>query len=235
MNTELSLLLATAASIGLVHTLIGPDHYLPFVVMSKARNWSLTKTIWITLACGVGHVASSVVLGFAGIAAGVAVDRLVTIEGIRGNLAAWAMIAFGILYAVWGLRRAYSKKAHTHLSGKLAGITHVHARDTAPEHDHSQSPRPSLTPWVLFTVFVLGPCEPLIPILMYPAAQHDWSAVILVASVFGVITIGTMTAVVVAASYGARFLRLGKVERFSHALAGATIALSGLAIQILGL
>ena len=37
------LLLGTAAFIGFFHTLPAPDHYLPFVVMGKARKWSIAK------------------------------------------------------------------------------------------------------------------------------------------------------------------------------------------------
>ncbi|GAG00740.1 unnamed protein product, partial [marine sediment metagenome] len=44
MSNELIALYITAASIGFIHTVFGPDHYLPFVVMSKARKWSLGKT-----------------------------------------------------------------------------------------------------------------------------------------------------------------------------------------------
>ena len=44
MNQESTLLLWTAASIGFVHTLLGPDHYLPFVAMSRAGGWSARKT-----------------------------------------------------------------------------------------------------------------------------------------------------------------------------------------------
>ena len=40
MSIDLGLLILTAVSIGFVHTLVGPDHYLPFVAMSAARNWS---------------------------------------------------------------------------------------------------------------------------------------------------------------------------------------------------
>ena len=50
MAPDLTLLLVTAASIGVVHTLLGPDHYLPFVAMAKARGWSLARTLRITLA-----------------------------------------------------------------------------------------------------------------------------------------------------------------------------------------
>ena len=74
------ILTATAASIGFLHTLFGPDHYIPFIVMAKARSWSLKKTTAITFLCGLGHILSSVVLGFMGIALGVAVSELPAAE-----------------------------------------------------------------------------------------------------------------------------------------------------------
>ncbi len=107
MTNGITLLAATAASLGFIHTIVGPDHYLPFAAMSRARKWAIGKTLWITFLCGLGHIASSVIIGLAGIALGVAVGRLEAIESFRGNLAAWALIAFGLLYAAWGLRRAY--------------------------------------------------------------------------------------------------------------------------------
>ena len=49
MTQEMILLLSTAAFLGFFHTLLGPDHYLPFIVMGKARQWSMAKTTWITV------------------------------------------------------------------------------------------------------------------------------------------------------------------------------------------
>ena len=110
MQIESSVLYLTAASIGFFHTLLGPDHYLPFIVISKARKWSLWKTNLITFICGIGHVASSVIIGFIGIFLGVAVNKLTPIEASRGSVAAWLMIAFGLVYFIWGMRKAYKKK-----------------------------------------------------------------------------------------------------------------------------
>ena len=67
MDTKISALALTAASLGFPHTIIGPDHYLPFVMMSWARQWSWVKTTVITVLCGLGHIASSVVLGLIGV------------------------------------------------------------------------------------------------------------------------------------------------------------------------
>ena len=227
ITPELTALIITAASIGFVHTLLGPDHYLPFVAMAKARGWSSLKTSIITILCGLGHVLSSVVLGLVGVAFGVAVTKLRTVESVRGNLAAWALIAFGLVYFVWGLRRAMRKVAHTHLTG-----SHAHLHDSSGHHHADSLPeKANITPWVLFTVFVLGPCEPLIPILMYPAAQRSTSGMILVTIVFGVVTISTMVGLVALLNRGIQLVPLHRLERFSHALAGFVILLCGVTIQ----
>ncbi|MBL7071591.1 MAG: hypothetical protein ISS26_05425 [Candidatus Omnitrophica bacterium] len=55
MKSELMALYITAASIGFFHTLLGPDHYLPFIVIGKARKWSLAKLSIVTFLCGLGH------------------------------------------------------------------------------------------------------------------------------------------------------------------------------------
>jgi len=53
MSPELIALTVTAASLGFIHTLLGPDHYVPFVAMSKARHWSITRTSLVTLLRGI--------------------------------------------------------------------------------------------------------------------------------------------------------------------------------------
>jgi len=216
MADTLGILLLTGASLGLVHTFFGPDHYLPFIMMSRAGDWSMKKTSLVTILCGFGHVMSSIVIGMIGIALGIAVSRLELVEGFRGNLAAWALIAFGLVYMIWGIRRAWKHKGHTH------------------SHSHVDKKK-TMTVWVLFTIFVLGPCEPLIPLLMYPAYESSLIGVILVAVVFSVATIGTMLFMVIYLSLGLKRLRFEKLEHWTHAMAGAVILVSGLGIQFLGL
>ncbi len=235
--TTLTALLATAAGIGFVHTLFGPDHYLPFIVMSKSGKWSLKKTGVVTFLCGLGHVLSSVVLGFIGVALGIAVGKLEAFEGLRGDLAAWALMTFGFLYMIWGVKRAIRNKPHTHAHLHVDGSVHAHSHRHGHNHVHVHATEgsPNLTPWVLFTVFVLGPCEPLIPILMYPAAKESFLGTALVAGVFAFFTIATMMTVVMLGSLGLTRLPTRLLERYTHAIAGGTIALCGAAIVFLGL
>ncbi|RKX35157.1 MAG: hypothetical protein DRP71_04590 [Verrucomicrobia bacterium] len=221
MTDEVIVLAGTAAGIGFIHTILGPDHYVPFIVMSRARGWSGRKTAIVTSLCGLAHVVSSILLGMVGLFLGIVVFKLESIESFRGDLAGWLLMVFGFVYLLWGIRYAVRAGTHERL--------HHHT------HDQSTGNSRNLTPWVLFTIFVLGPCEPLIPLIMYPAAKQSMVAVAAVAVLFGVTTIATMLASVMASFYGLSKLSLPKAERFSHALAGFTILLCGCAIMFLGL
>jgi len=234
-------LLATAAGIGIVHTLLGPDHYVPFVAMSRARQWTLRRTLVICAACGVGHVGSSVLLGTLGIALGWAVGGMQSLEATRGQVAGWLLLGFGLAYFVWGLHRAARNQPHTHMHTHADGTVHAHPHSHHGEHAHVHVPpfapadsdrEAPLTPWVLFTIFVFGPCEPLIPLLMVPAATGHWRGVAAIVGVFGAATIGTMLLVVGLGWAGLTRISLGRLERYTHALAGAALAACGLAVTL---
>lgn len=230
---EFGILIGSAVIIAFTHTLFGPDHYLPFIVMSKARKWSRLKTIWLTLACGLGHVGSSIVLGIIGIAFGIGLKEIEIFEGFRGNLAAMAFILFGFLYMIWGFYRAFKGLTHKHIHIHNDGTKHIHEHSHAQEHDHLH--KKNITPWILFTIFVLGPCEPLIPIMMQGQSVAGTFGFIVIALIFSLITILTMLTVVLLMRKGINLMPLGKLEKYTHAIAGATILLSGLAIVFLGL
>jgi len=238
MTVELKALVITAASIGFLHTIFGPDHYLPFIMLSWARKWSVMKTTLITVLCGLGHIGSSVVLGLVGVSLGLAVTKLEIAESFRGNLAAWLLIAFGLVYLVWGLRRACRKRPHEHRHTHTSETAHTHTHSHHLEHTHVHNGKAvlNIAPWTLFVIFVFGPCEALIPFLIYPALQgNGFAGVALVTFVFGSVTLVTMLAVVLFGRAGVNFLPLARLERFSHAIAGATICICGLAIQFLRL
>ncbi len=237
MSGEFTALTITAVTIGFFHTLFGPDHYMPFIMMARARQWSWAKTGLITLICGLGHVGSSVILGFVGVALGIAVEKLEIFESARGNWAAWGLIAFGFVYMIYGIHQAVKNKPHTHPHVHADGNVHAHEHihHTQHAHVHTQTKKPSYVPWALFVIFIFGPCEPLIPLLMYPAAKHNIAGVVAVASLFSIVTITTMLAIVFSGVYGLSFVRLKRFERYSHAVAGLMILLCGCGIQFLGL
>ena len=154
MSHEIVLILVTTASVGFLHAVLGPDHYLPFIAMSKARNWSIKKTILITSACGLGHVLSSVIIGLIGIGFGIAVSELELIESVRGEIAGWLLTGFGFAYLIWGLKKAFKNKPHTHIHLHENGVLHSHEHTHHNEHAHPHNDeKKNITPWVLFTIF----------------------------------------------------------------------------------
>ena len=243
MNPELIFLLWTAGTLGVVHSLLGPDHYIPFVAMSRALGWSRTQTVGITLACGIGHILSSVVLGAAGAAFGMAFVRVLHLDSFREAMAGWFLIAFGLIYFAWGLQQSYRHRAHSHAHAHVDGTIHAHTHRHERDHSHAHLPEAvsptsaaaRLTPWILFTIFVTGPCKPLIPLLIVPAARHSLEGALLVTAVFGIATLATMSLAVLACRASLDHLPVERFQRYSHALAGAAIALCGFAIRFLNL
>ncbi len=238
MDTELSVLLITAASVGFLHTVLGPDHYLPFIAMARALKWSTVKTVWITIACGIGHVSSSVLIGLLGVSLGWAITIFEAIDSVRGEIASWFLISFGLFFLLWGLKRLYKHKPHVHSHIHENGNVHAHQHTHIDSHTHIHQKETTvkLTPWILFTIFVFGPCETLVPILIYPASQKSLMGIVLITLVFALFTIGTMLAIVLASLYGIKFIPIRKnFEKYSFAVAGAVILFSGLAVKFLGL
>ncbi len=234
--SEMYVLVMSAATLGIVHTLLGPDHYLPFIVLSKARNWSRTRTMWITFISGVGHVTGSVVLGLIGIAMGFSLSKLEAIEASRGSVVGWMLIAFGVLYTAYGLYKYYKRGAHVHLPAFLRPKSIRHRDLHLAEDDlENQDNAGRLTPWILFLIFVFGPCEVLIPMLVYPAAEQSGMGIFLVALVFGIATVGTMLLVVLLGYQGISLLRFKGKEYQIHLFAGLIILLAGVGMQFLGL
>ena len=230
-----SLLLGTAAAVASFHTLIGVDHSIPFIVLGRARGWSLRRTLGVTGACGVAHVMSSVLIGSLGVLLGVALDRLLWLEFSRGQVAAELMIGFGLAYAAWAFWRALRRHSHTHLRAHAEGTVHTYSHDHNGEQQHPHCIGRGVTPWMLFLIFAFGPCEALIPLMMVPAAEGSWLLMAAVIGVFGLFTVGAMLAAVTLGYLGLNHAQLGPAERRIDVLAGLTIAASGAAVLFLGI
>lgn len=231
---EIILLSLTAASLGFIHTALGPDHYLPFIVLSKARNWSVAKTMWITFVSGVGHVGGSVIIGLVGIALGISLNKLTFIEEFRGDIVALLLIAFGLAYSVYGFYKFLKNGGHHHLPNflipkSLREIKHQVSHGLEEKVDETK-----LTPWVLFIIFVFGPCEVLIPMLFIPAVQQSSTGIASVALFFGIATIATMMFIVYLGHLGSSFLKFKSKEKYMHLIAGLVILIAGLGMHFWG-
>jgi nickel/cobalt exporter len=213
MHDSFWVLLVSTLSIAFFHAL-APDHWMPFAAIGKAQKWSKIKLAWITFLSGLGHVGISIVFSIIGILLGFSLSKLKSIEGHRGELVLWLLIGFGVAYMLWGIKKAKEKK-HVHLEeGKLKAQT--------------------VAMWTMFAVIVLGPCEPLVP-LMFLGYSYGWPGVIAVGVVFSAVTIIMMLAQSLLAFMGVQLIKGDIMERYAHALAGLVIALTGILVMAMGI
>ncbi|MGC9452405.1 MAG: sulfite exporter TauE/SafE family protein [Oceanipulchritudo sp.] len=231
-----SALLLTALVIGITHTLLGPDHYLPFVAIGKARQWKMRRLLTVTFLCGLGHVAGSVILGAIGLAAGWSLGGLESIESVRGEIAAWLLTALGVVYLAWAIKHLGRNRQHTHWHAHADGTVHEHEHTHHGAHAHphidANSAKKSTTAWSLFIIFVFGPCEAFIPLLLFPAFQQNGPLAVATTLVFAAATIGTMMGTVYLLSKGLELVFLKPVARYGHIAAGLTILACGTAIHL---
>jgi putative Mn2+ efflux pump MntP len=207
-------LCAAAAAVGSMHT-IAPDHWAPFIAVSRAQNWSMKRTALTTMLCGFGHVTASVILGLLALFLGL--EALQAFGQRMESVAGILLIAFGVVYGMWGLRHAVGVKLHGH--------SHTH-------YDHVHTPA-KITALSLFLLFCADPCVAVMPLLLAAAPLGAWKTAIVVVA-YEACTIGTMVALVLPGRAGAKMLRASWVDRYSHAVAGAVIVAVGTVVVTLG-
>ena len=210
MPADLTTLCLSAISVGAIHTLLGPDHYVPLVAMSRVGRWSRVKTLGVTAACGLGHVAGSIVVGAVGLVLGTTAMGFEAFEGWRGDAAAWLLIGLGVAYTAWAVR-CWIRPCAT--GGEPLPKTAGWA------------------PWLAFLVFVLGPCEPLIPMLMLPTARAGAGSLVAVTLAFTLATVGTMVAAVATLRYGLASGCIHERTNAAHAAAGLAILACGVLVR----
>lgn len=232
METEFSILLITAISVSVLHTVSGPDHYIPFIAIGKSKGWKLPRIVMWTAICGSAHVMASVLLALGGVAIGFSLSKIDGLNDVRGGLASWAIFIFGILYFIYGLYGVYKEKRHKHFDVYDDGSVYVF------EHDHKQMTYPTnrrkVTPWVLLLIFLLGPCEVLFLLLTYPAVEQSTSNMLILIGVFLTTTVSTMILVVSLMYFGFNFIKTEWLEKYIVPISGLSIAICGIGMVFLG-
>ena len=210
MNKSYFLLLVSTLSIAFLHS-FEPDHWMPFAVIGKAKKWSKTKLMMVTFVSSIGHVGSSILLGSIGILLGFSLSHLTAAEAQRSSIGLWLLIGFGVAYTLWGIKKAKDYK-HEHI-------------------DTKDIDKKTVTLWTLFAIFVLGPCEPLIP-LMFLATQYGWGGILMTSLVFFIVTLFMMLTQTMLAHFGIQLIRHDIADRYSHAFAGLVIVMTGIFVML---
>ncbi len=209
----------TAIGLGFIHVLLGFDHYIPFIFLSKAEKWNDKKTFIIVFLSGLFHVLSSIFIGFVGLYLKNNLFFIKQLELSRGELAGWLLIVFGILYIIFSIKKINRKLLNLDKSSDIKGNTIANLIRSHPK-----------SYFFIILIFVLGPCEPLIPLMLYPHKSSETFLWIISIFLFSFTTIITM---LIAVFIGRKILTLIKNPKFSNSLptiTGAIIALCGIAV-----
>jgi len=217
----LALVLTTVIT-ALVHTLI-PDHWLPFVLVSRAERWTIRRTVTTTAVSASLHVLLSIALALAVVGAERGAERAVVgVAESLESLTGWLLLIFGVVYMGWFLLRG----GHIHSFGM-----HPHHRPDDPEPEARRGRFKDLSGHTLTFIVGFNPCILVIP-CVYGAAQLNGLTVVAVALAFAASTIVSMVVVTLVGLKGTSRLTSPFLTRYGEAFSGALIALVGLALLL---
>jgi len=224
MQSDMIGMILSAITISILHTASGPDHYLPFVALSRSGKWSVLKTVGLAALCGLGHILSSVIIGLIGVVLGWQLTNFSWFQNIRENISSWSLMLFGLLYLSWGIWKVYANRPHKHFDvygDDVYVFKHRHGGVVYPEE------RVKVTPLVLLAIFVMGPSEPLLPLLFYSGINSSPLEIGIIVGVFAMFTVITMVGMVLLGLYGFSLFGTSRWERYMHAISGAVVTICG--------
>lgn len=238
LNSELIVILTGTVILATTHT-ISPDHWLPFVMIGRANNWSITRILVLATLAGIGHVGTSVVIGMMGVFASKELSECFV--NIAENATCILLMVFGFGYAIW----AWKRGGHHHgipFLAKKHGHNHVHYHDEYNEHMNAHDSgnhihrlvKDKKAGYGLVAIIGLTPCVTLLP-LTFAATPLGFPSVVLVNIVFAVCTIGTMLMVTTVASLGATWIKMEFFDKYGDVIAGVVIGCLGIITKVLGI
>src|SRR5574341_48934 len=139
-------LVAATFFIALTHAIM-PNHWMPFALIGKGQNWSLTKTIFVTAIAGFGHSITTSILG--SIIALLGYHMAKYAETVAEPLSGFILIIIGIVFILIGrLRISPHDHNHSKFSDKAIVIS-------------------------LFLMLSCSPCVAVLPIFL-AASTFSW-------------------------------------------------------------
>jgi ABC-type nickel/cobalt efflux system permease component RcnA len=237
MNSAvLTTIAATGFTVAFFHAAI-PTHWLPFVLVSRARSWSRGKTLAVSAFAGLGHVSLTSLLGLVIAWFGFELDERV------GRFFPWiaggVLVAIGLFY-LWRQWRGRGV-GHHHVLG-----TPHHASEQCG-HEHGRSHwedelRDSALvsrqkgDWAamsgLFLMLTLSPCEGFLPVYL-SGVQFGWRGFAVLSGILAFGTLAGMMLFTWLTLLGMERLPLQKFERYEAAMLGAIFCLLGVLLIVL--
>lgn len=226
----LTTLAATGFTVAFFHAAI-PTHWLPFVLVARARGWSRGKTLAVSAAAAFGHVLLTSVLGLGIAWLGLELDEHF------GELFSRAAGALLLAIAAWFFWRQFKGRVLHH---HIGGSGHRPTSHCGHEHDHTHleeelkgSPLVSKRAgdWAaisgLFMMLTLSPCEGFLPVYI-SGVQYGWHGFFVLSLILAVATLAGMMIFTLLTLVGFSKLPVQKLERYEAGMLGIIFTVLGL-------
>jgi hypothetical protein len=235
-SAALTTIAATGITVAFFHAAI-PTHWLPFVLAGKARRWSRSKTIGVTLFAGLGHVGLTTLLGLGIAWFGFKLDD--KLGRAFPWLAGGALVLIGLYY----ISRQLQGKGICHHS--IPGGHHHPSEQCGTEIEHSHwehelkgsdivSDRHGDFAAIsaLFLMLTLSPCEGFLPIYL-SGVKFGWHGFAVLSVILAVGALAGMTLFTSLALVGLERFKVRRFERWEAGLLGGLFCvLGGLIIAV---
>jgi ABC-type nickel/cobalt efflux system permease component RcnA len=232
-STVLTTVAATGFTVAFFHAAL-PTHWLPFVLVARAREWSRTKTLAVVVLAGMGHVALTSLLGLAIAWFGFQLDE--KLDGVFTWIAGGVLVVMGFYY-MWrqltgrGVCHHAVPGGHHHATeecGHESEQSHL-------EHEVKDSELVSArrSDWAaiggLFLMLTLSPCEGFLPVYL-SGVKFGWYGFYVLSLILAVATLGGMALFTWLAMVGMRRFKMGPYERWEAGLLGGVFCALGLLV-----
>ena len=234
--TTLTTIAILGFSVAFLHAAI-PTHWLPFVLVGRARGWSREKTVAVTIAAGVCHVVLTSALGLA--IAWFGFELNATIGGVFPWIAGAILAGIGIYY-LW---RQFSGAGicHHHPPGSTH---HADPHCGEPEDKSHWDDELQSSPIVstragdtaaisgLFVMLTVSPCEAFLPVYL-SGVQYGWRGFVVLSVILAVAALAGMTLFTWLALFGFDRIHIQRFERKEAGLLGGIFVLLAIAVVVL--
>lgn len=212
MNDSFIVTLATTGfGVAFLHAAI-PTHWLPFVVIGRARGWSRRRTLGAVALAGGGHILATTALGV-----GLAWFGFELEERFH-EVFHWAIAAILLGLGAWLAFRSPHGHGCNHCQG--------HPEKLVPDATDQAAL------WGLFLTLTLSPCELFLPVYL-TAVPFGWPGIVWLSAVLAVATLGGMLTLTWLTLHGVQRLRWHWLKRLDQRVIGGLLCLLGVATVVM--
>ncbi|MEI8271202.1 MAG: hypothetical protein WCG08_01110 [Paludibacter sp.] len=193
--------------LGLIHPLV-PNHWIPLIAISKTEKWTTRESVFATLITGFSHTISTIIIGI--IVGFVGIKLTESYSYITRIAAPVVLFAIGLIYIGLDFR---SKHQHQHFvldKNKLK----------------TKKSKTAVLVSLCIGMF-LSPCIE-IEAYYFQAATKGWLGILIVSSVYLIVTISMMVVLVYLGLKGVNKLKSDFLEHHEKLITGILLIFLGL-------